>query len=188
MTATPVTGWTARWLAGSWKDPQGNVLIVLGGSLLDKDLIGMNSYWRAIYATLAWREGGFRHIVLAGGGEGETPIAVPMRQFLLCTGVPAEVISLETTSNNTRENAQYTRRLLEERQLLRPPNRLVLLTSDYHMFRARRVFEKAGLAVAPRPFPDVIKRSNCWYCRWEAFLELVREALKIGYYAIRGWI
>lgn len=188
VTLTPVTRWLARSLAGPWHDPKGDVLIVLGGSLLDRDLIGVNSYWRAIYASLVWREGGFRHIVVAGGGLERTPVAAPMRQFLICMGIPAEAILMETKSNNTRENALYTRQLLEERQLLGPSHRLVLLTSDYHMYRAHRLFERAGLAVRPRPFPDVIKRSYCWHCRADAFVELVREALKIAYYSLRGWI
>lgn len=188
VTLTPVTRWTARWLAGPWHDPQGDVLIVLGGSLLDQDLIGVNSYWRAVYASLAWREGGFRQVVISGGGPERTPIAVPMRQFLVCMGVPADAILVETKSQNTRENARYTRELLEERRLTEPPHGLVLLTSDYHMYRARRVFERAGLAVRPRPFPDVIKRSVCWHCRWDAFLDLVWEAAKIAYYRARGWI
>lgn len=188
VTLTPVTRWAARWLAGPWQDPQGDVLIVLGGSLLDQDLIGVNSYWRAVYASLAWREGVFRHVVISGGGPERTPIAVPMRQFLVSMGVPADAIVIETKSQNTWENAHYTRELLEERRLAGPPHRLVLLTSDYHMYRARRVFEKAGLAVQPRPFPDVIKRSYCWDCRWDAFLDLARETAKIAYYSARGWI
>lgn len=156
--------------------------------MLDQDLIGVNSYWRAVYASLAWRAGGFRQVVISGGGPERTPIAVPMRQFLVCMGVPADAILVETKSQNTWENARYTRELLEERRLTDPPHRLVLLTSDYHMYRARRAFERAGLAVRPRPFPDVIKRSFCWYCRWDAFVDLVWEAAKIAYYRARGWI
>jgi len=63
-----------------------------------------------------------------------------------------------------------------------------LLTSDYHMFRAHRAFTKAGLAVAPRPFPDAIKRSQNWENRWPVFVELCNETAKICYYYIRGWI
>lgn len=40
------------------------------------------------------------------------------------------------------------------------PRPVVLLTSDYHMFRARRMFEKAGLKVVPMPIPDGLKRAT----------------------------
>lgn len=188
VTLTPLTRWYARILAGPWEDPKGDVLVVLGGALLEKDIIGINSYWRAIYASLVWREGGFRHIVVSGGGQNGETIAEPMRQFLLCSDVPPQVISLETVSLDTRENAVSTRRLLGDLGLLDGAHTLVLLTSDYHMFRAARVFRKAGLEVRPRPFPDVIKRSFCMQCRWNAFLDLVQETAKIGYYCVRGWI
>ena len=64
----------------------------------------------------------------------------------------------------------------------------MLLTSDYHMFRAHRAFKKAGLEVLPKPFPDARKRASEWTGRWPAFLDLVEETLKIGYYYARGWI
>jgi uncharacterized SAM-binding protein YcdF (DUF218 family) len=106
-----------------------------------------------------------------------------MQEFLVCQGVPAQAILLEPDSRSTRENALFTRRLLGD-----APGRKVLLTSDYHTFRAYRAFRKAGLTVLPRPFPDVLKRANAWQSRWPIFLGLATETLKIGYYWARGWI
>jgi len=68
------------------------------------------------------------------------------------------------------------------------PGRKVLLTSDYHTFRAWRAFRKAGLNVQPRPFPDAGKRFNDWRQRWPIFLQLAGETGKILYYRARGWI
>ena len=64
----------------------------------------------------------------------------------------------------------------------------VLLTSDYHMYRAHRVFAKQGIQVEPRPIPDVLKRGAGWRGRWPAFLDLLTESAKILYYRARGWI
>ena len=168
-------------------DPAGDVLIILGGSLLEGDLIGINSYWRAIYGTRAWREGSFRQVIVAGGGPEKDTIAEPMKRFLTCYGVPPEIIVLETKSNSTWENALRTRELLAQMPSgAGKPLRLVLLTSDYHMYRASHVFRRVGLEIQPRPFPDVIKRSFCISCRWDAFQDVVLEIAKIGYYAARG--
>jgi uncharacterized SAM-binding protein YcdF (DUF218 family) len=183
VTVTPVVSWWARALAGPWNDPKGDILIVLGGSLLDKDVIGMNSYWRSVYAAKAYQEDGFRKIVISGGGGDQTPIANPMREFIVYSGVPREATDTETTSNSTRENALNTVKMLRS-----TPGRKVLMTSDYHMFRARRAFRKAGLDAAPRPIPDVIKRASAWPERWTLFVELLVETAKIGYYYARGWI
>ncbi len=171
--------WYANWLAGAWNDPAGPVLIVLGADALDYGILGESSYWRSVYAVLVWREGRFQHLILSG----PDPVTVPMRDFLVCQGIPAAAIVMERRSQNTRENAQYTAELAREF-----PGPYVLLTSDYHMRRASRAFGKAGLTVIPRPFPDVLKRLNNWRDRWRIFLDLAEETVKIGYYWARGWI
>jgi uncharacterized SAM-binding protein YcdF (DUF218 family) len=183
VTVTPLVSWWAGVLAGPWEDPSGEVLIVLGGSLLGDGVMGPSSYWRSTYAVLAWGEGTFRRVVVSGGGPAGTSIAEPMRDFVECRGVPRPAIQMETRARSTHENALYVTELLAG-----VPGRKVLLTSDYHMFRAHRAFKKAGLEVLPRPFPDARKRASHWTGRWPAFLDLVEETLKIGYYRARGWI
>src|SRR5262245_47178399 len=59
-TATPLVSWWATALAGEWQEPDGDVLIVLGGSELGDGLIGTSSYWRSVYAVRVWRESRFR--------------------------------------------------------------------------------------------------------------------------------
>jgi uncharacterized SAM-binding protein YcdF (DUF218 family) len=178
VTFTPLVAWYARALSGRWLDGGGEVLIALGGGALDSTTLDTGSYWRAIYARLAWERGGFRQIVVAGRG-----VAPLMRDFLITHGVPAEVIRVEDASASTRENALYVARMLAG-----VPGRKVLVTSDYHMFRARRAFEKAGLHVVPDPFPDARKGYNHWQNRWGIFLNLCAETVKIGYYRMKGWI
>lgn len=183
VTVTPLAFWWATALAGPWEGPSGDVLIVLGGSIQDYGMVGGSSHWRTVYALQAWKEGGFREIVLTGGGPENHPVAAAMRDFLVCQGVPREAIRLETRANSTRENALYTKELLSD-----VPGRKVLLTSDYHMFRAHSAFKKVGLEILPRPYPDVRKRVTRWIGRWPAFLDLVTETAKIVYYFARGWI
>ena len=183
VTFTPLDIWWATRLAGPWNDPKGDVLIVLGGSVLDDGTMGESSYWRAVYAVRAWREAGFKAIVVSGGGPPGGSVAEAMRDFLVAQGVPRESIWLETRSQSTRENALFARTILNE-----TPGRKVLLTSDFHMYRARRAFQKAGLDVLPRPFPDVRKRAQSPLGRWEAFLDLGEETAKIVDYYLRGWI
>lgn len=181
VSLTPLVTWWARALSGPMTDPKGDILIVLAGSSAERGTIGYNSYLRAQYAAWAYQGGGFAQIIVSGGGE--PPASVAMRDFLVSQGVPGERIRVETASHSTQENAINARALLGSER-----GSLVLLTSDYHMFRARRVFQKAGLAVRPRPIPDVLKRANSLAGRWPAFLDLLGETAKIGYYLVRGWI
>jgi len=178
---TPLVPWWARELAGPMDDPTGDVLIVLGGSALEDGIIGESSYWRSVYALRAYRRTPFSKVIVSGGGKYH-PAAL-MRDFLVASGVPGERVTVEDKSESTRQNALYTKQLVAGTD-----RKLVLLTSDYHMFRALRVFRKAGLAVSPRPFPDVVKRSSSVTERWPAFFELCGEGVKTAYYWVRGWI
>ena len=183
VTLTPINRWCATTLAGPWNDPSGDVLIVLGGSNLDYGLIGGSTYWRGIYACLYFRQYRYRQIVVSGGPSGADSSAMALQRFLVSQGIPAGVIRVEPDSASTHENAEFTANLLKN-----TPGRKLLLTSDFHMYRASRAFARAGLDVAGVPFPDVLKRQNVWLARWPAFLDLIQEGAKIAYYCARGWI
>lgn len=183
--ATPITRWYAARLTGNWTDSDGDVLIVLAAEAEPGDIIGLSSYWRATYAIRAWRSGHFRAVVVSGGhADGlDQPLAAIIGRFLSSNGIPQDKIFIEPHSVSTRENAVFTQRMIGTW-----PGKKVLLTSDYHMFRARRAFETAGLAVVPRPFPDVIKQSESLLYRGPCFWTLTEETVKIVVYWWRGWI
>jgi len=178
---TPLVPWWARQLAGPWNDPAGDVLIVLAGSGLEDGVMGQSSYLRAVYAVRAYRQAPYSKVVVSGGGP--THPALAMRDFLACQGIPADRIAVEGAATSTHENALYVKNLLAN-----TPGRKVLLTSDYHMYRAQRAFAKAGLATLPHPFPDAIKRSASRAGRWPIFFDLSSEAVKGAYYYVRGWL
>lgn len=184
VTFTPLVYWWGTALAGPWGDPRGETLVVLAGSSVDADMIGANTYWRCLYALLIYRGGGVRQIIASGGGQpGQLPVAELMRNYLEGSGVPRGTVLVEPRAGSTRQNALFLRPMLQG-----IPGRVVLLSSDYHMFRATRAFRKVGLDVLPLPIPDVRKRAMSWNRRWDAFQELVIETTKIGYYYYRGWI
>lgn len=182
-TVTPIDHWWIEKLASPWYDPRGEVLVVPGADNMP-DVMGLSSYYRSVYAVRVWREGGVHDIVVCGASEpGQVPIAVQMRDFMVSQGVPPSVIHTETESHSTRENALKSKPILDQL-----PGKKILLTSDYHMFRAYRVFRKAGIDVQPRPFPDAAKQIGVWWNRWSVFVNLWIENGKIAYYFIRGWI
>ena len=176
-TFSPFVAWYAKRLAGPWADPRGDILIVLSGSSLD-GFPEENTVLRCMYAVLAWREGGFRKIVVSGHR-----VSPHMRSLLIAEGVPPEVVVVEESAQSTRDSALNVRRLLSGEA-----GSKVLMTSDYHMFRAVRTFRKAGLEVSPRPIPDALKRYGTYPRVWPAFVDEASESLKIVYYACRGWI
>lgn len=141
-------------------------------------LLGYSSYWRASYAARVWRSGDWRRVIVSGRG-----VAVALHDFLVYAGIPDQDIILENDSTSTRENADRCAKILAT-----VPGRNVLLTSDFHMFRATRAFRKAGAEVEPLPIPDAAKRTASISMRWSTFLDLVGETTKISYYFVRGWM
>jgi uncharacterized SAM-binding protein YcdF (DUF218 family) len=185
VTLTPLTRWWAAAMAGSFSNPptDGAVLIVLGGSVLNDGTIGGSSYWRAVYGVRLWRLGHYQRVLVCGGSSDGPPVASAIRDYMVSQGVPADIIVTETQSRSTRENALFAAPLLAG-----IPGKKVLLTSDYHLYRSRRAFARAGILTTPFAFPDVYKMSLDWKGRWPGFLELVTELVKISYYKARGWI
>jgi uncharacterized SAM-binding protein YcdF (DUF218 family) len=183
VTVTPVVVWMGGALAGSWEDTSGDTLIVLTGSSLENRVLGESSYWRSVYAVLLWREANYRTIWITGWGAEPESAPVLMRDFLMAHGVPAERILLETASTNTQASARAMAGLLAG-----DGGRKVLLTSDYHMFRSRRLFARAGLRVATVPIPDAQKRGGRAWTRWQAFLDTSEELVKIVWYGGRGML
>ncbi len=178
VTFTPLVPWWSGLLAGDWDADGGDILIVLASEMIGDRILGVNSYWRTIYAWRTYETGKFRKVVVAGAG-----VAPAMRDLLVYFGVPADRIVVENGSTSTRENALFTARLLAPE-----PGRKVLVTSDMHMLRARRAFARAGLRVTGAPFPYGRKLGNHYPERWGLFLGLVTETAKTAGYYLRGWI
>ncbi len=180
VTYTPLVPWWAGRLAQPWGSGKGDVLIVLGGDKTNDNVIGLGSYWRAVYTVRAMRTEHFQRVIITGGG----PLAELMRDFLRFHGVDTSTVEVETQATSTMENAKFTAAMLRGRA----GGKLVLLTSDFHVFRAYRVFRKMGMEVEPWPVPDVIKRSGARFDRAALFADLVVETAKIGWYRWKGWI
>ena len=177
VTLSPVVRWWTNWLAGPWENVRGDVLIVLASDG-DAGMVGELSYWRAVHAVWAWRTGGWQEMIVSGGGGAQA-----MRDFAVAQGVPAQAIRVEGRSGSTRENAVFTAKLLGP-----DVRKKVLMTSDYHMFRAVRAFRKAGLDVRTIPVPDAGKHWNSYAMRWPVFIGLLVETAKICVYSARGWM
>jgi len=177
VIGTPIVTWWALVYSGPLDQPKGDVLILLAAARDDRGGISFSSYWRARHALLAWQTGGYKKIVISGGeGPG-------IENFLILNGIPRDAMVAEWKSLSTRENAIETARLLEGM-----PGKKVLLTSDFHMYRAIRVFRKQGIDVTPLPVPDVLRAAEHYGGRFPAFETMLVETAKIVDYRLHGWM
>ncbi|MBQ9198102.1 MAG: YdcF family protein [Clostridia bacterium] len=99
-------------------------------------------------AAACFREGISDIIIPCGGQTPGTPVseAQVMREALIALGVPEGAIRMEAQSQLTVENFLNARRLLPGK---RP--RVLIVTSDYHMARAKLICRvSAGMRAAGR--------------------------------------
>jgi uncharacterized SAM-binding protein YcdF (DUF218 family) len=187
ITFTPLVPAIASAIATDWYDGNGDVLVVLGGGMLlsgtgPRSTLGYDSYLRIVYASWVLHSHRFPWVVVSGGDG----LAEEMKEYLAGSGIPAASILEETNSQSTFENAIYAKGLLQSRDLLTSSRTIVILTSDYHSWRARRVFERLGMRVRVIPVPDVAKRSSSRTYRWQGFFTLLDEFGKDIAYAVTG--
>lgn len=124
--------------------------IVLGGvmSYYDKNhkLVGFNrSIDRLMQAIKLYKQGKVKKIVFTGGDAtiltGDYREADIIRQYLSDIGIPDEDMIFENESRNTHENAIFVYKLLKPATT----DKLLIITSGFHMKRALGCFRKAGM-------------------------------------------
>ncbi len=96
-------------------------------------------------AELVVAAGGRAWDVEGDGAEEERVEADALAEELVRVGVDASIIVRESLSFSTRENARFTKRLLDARGV----TSVVLVTCTWHMPRALGLFRAEGLSVEP---------------------------------------
>ncbi|MEG0369104.1 MAG: YdcF family protein [Hungatella sp.] len=107
-------------------------------------------------------------LILSGGKGADEPVceAKAMYDYLVYNGVPKKQLMMETISTSTVENIAYSKVLIDQteekkkesmKEKGRPiapgpfliaedkPIRIGVLTSDFHVFRAKKIAEKWGI-------------------------------------------
>lgn len=96
-----------------------------------------------------WKAAGKRAIIIVSGGQGsdeEVPEAQAMRDYLIETrDVPSDAIIMEARSTTTMENLRNSKGIMDARSGM-GNYRCVVVTSDYHVFRAVEYAHVIGLA------------------------------------------
>lgn len=142
----------------------GDVIIMLGGgaTLDTPDFDGLgnlsgNAANRLLTAARLQRQLNVP-IILSGGQvfEDSGREAVIGKRMLLGIGIPEDMIIVEDSSFNTKQNAEYTKRILDVRGFRKP----ILVTSAFHMERSVLNFLRIGVAVTPFPTDYLANRKN----------------------------
>ena len=110
----------------------------------------MHGVDRLLQAVQLYKKGKIKKIVFTGGSGSltypEMKEGLYIRNFLLLLGIPKEDFFIESESNNTHENATFTKPVLDKEF---PQGKFLLITSAYHMRRSLGCFKKAGIVCTP---------------------------------------
>ncbi|MGV8049077.1 MAG: YdcF family protein [Anaerolineaceae bacterium] len=153
---------------------QADVIVVLGGGTESPDsprqMVEVNGAGdRVLYAAKLYNEGAAPVIILSGGNlefseaRGYTP-AEEMRAMMITLGIPEKALILQDQSQNTEEDALYTKAILTERGF----KKIILVTSAAHMDRAVMNFRDSDLEIIPAPTDYSITQQS-WdnLMRWD---------------------
>jgi len=123
-------------------------------------------------------------VVVSGGtgelfldGEGDATTAP---RLLTALGVSADRLILENKSRNTYENAVFTKGLVTPK----PGETWLLVTSAFHMPRAKALFDKSGFATVPWP----VDYRTSGREGIGLFRDNPADSLQVTTMAIREWI
>lgn len=154
---------------------------------------------RITHALQLYRMGKIKKILITGG-QGLNPVnpqseAEVLQRFLIMTGMPETAILIEDQSKNTRENASLTKEFLEKNGIS-TDQEFLLITSAFHMKRAKGCFDLVGLKTETFPtdyyshdvkydIPGLIFPSADSISHWH---KLVKEWIGIVIYKMVGYM
>lgn len=130
--------------------PALDALVVLGCKVGPDGELSGPSLRRVERAAKAYSDGQAQLLVVSGGRRwGRKAEAEAMRDGLMALGVPRAHIAVELASLSTQENARFTAPQLAQRGV----KRIGLVSCEWHLPRAQKLFEHHGLSVTLVPTP-----------------------------------
>ena len=205
MWSLPATSiWAGGWLENRYPYhepqalPQADAIVVLGGHTAGgrpnwfEDFDPDKRITRSDTAAKLYHADRAPLIVLSGALlDGSTSEAQTMAAAQKRENVPAQALILEERSQNTRENAVFSRQELSGRQI----GPVLLVTSALHMPRAMAAFKRLDMDVIAAPSPPQITAPadpdfSIWMPNQRAFYaarSIIKEYAALLLYWARGW-
>ncbi|MEH6587361.1 MAG: YdcF family protein [Halioglobus sp.] len=177
--------------------PKAEAIVVLGGATRGdthwSSMADLNSAADRLTHAVALYKANKAPLVLLSGGSttGSRPEAEQLRDYLQLMGLPNTALLLERQSLDTQQNARYSAVILQGREV----NKILLVTSAYHMGRAVPLFERQGFEVIPAPTDFQRLVGKPLVPRWLPTADdlgrttaAIKEYVGFIYYRAKGWL
>lgn len=134
--------------------------VVLGGAMRyfnteTERIVYGTSVDRVIQAVSLYKQGRIKRILISGGSglllQQQYKESDLLEEVFVNMGVSANDLIRENRSRNTYENAIFSADLLRKKNI---GEKVLVITSSYHMRRTLACFNKAGIACSPFPVDE----------------------------------
>lgn len=194
-------GWESAFPpAPTAERPQADAIVVLGGVLAPPAPPRITADYgdtvdRVFEAARLYKAGKAPVIVVTGGNLPWHPTPAPEAEYvaglLTDLGVPRDALVLDGASTTTRENAVNTKAIFDARGW----KTALLVTSGFHMRRAVATFAAIGIDATAvtadvdgtRPVYATVLDILPSVQALATTTLIVREAVGLAYYRLRGW-
>lgn len=161
--------WQVDRLGGRDDARPADAIVVLGARVEPDGTPGSDLTSRILHALDLWRLGYASQIICSGGFKNEPLSAASVcRRFAVEWGVPANQVWLADGTQNTVEDAQATAQVMAAHGW----KTAVLVSHPLHLYRARWLFQRAGLEALTSPTTTQTDRIllplRIWYATREA--------------------
>ncbi len=143
------------------KNPPDSIpYIIVLGAKVNGDTLSKALRFRAETALQYWEKNKNSKIVVTGGqGRGESITeASALKDYFVNKGVEEENILIEDTSTTTYENIEFAKKLYAIGEA-------VIVSNDFHLFRAVTIAKKEGIKAYPLAAPTPVTVRTSLYLR-----------------------
>ena len=156
-----------------------DVVIVMGAG--SRDYEPLSTLARRLDAAVSYHQQNPDALIIVSGGTGHQATmadAYIMAQYLIDRGVDPNRIALEGMAYSTYANMRYSREVMQayfanEHPVSIEEKRVVIITSDFHMYRSVRFARQVGLT------PTMYPASVPWYAIPLAYVREVASVIKM---------
>lgn len=193
---TPLVWFLAEPLKIKDRPQKADVIVVFAGGVGESGRPGQGYEERVKLAVELYKQGYAQHIIFSSGYTYAFKEPLVMKALAVSLGAAEDIIILEDKAKNTYENIEFTKEILEKKGW----NKIILVTSSYHMRRAYLVFRKNAKEIKVFYTPiqnslfylhskrDIHRRRIWKQINLQQIGGIIHEYLGILYYRWKGWI
>lgn len=140
---TPFVWFLARPLKIEQFPQKANAVVVFAGGVGESGKAGQGYEERVEHAVQLYKQDYAKNLIFSSGQKHVFKESEVMKILAVSLGVPQDSIILEENARNTYENITFTKEILNKKGW----NKILLVSSPYHMRRASLVYNKVAKGI-----------------------------------------